>query len=147
LRLPDELAFLDDHDATVKPLRELAREWLALVPALWSAMFRPLVRPSWGTFGRACQAWVAAIAGGLPGSLVTGNLVVHFWGMPALWMILAALLAGAVAGASVGILVFLLPSFILRIVLERWIAHDNEAISAMDETANSENKIETECER
>jgi hypothetical protein len=134
LQLEDELYRRDDDEGkAVTPLRELAREWLVLVPALWSAMFRPLTRPSWKNLGGACVAWVALTIGGLPGSLAALDLTGHLWGIPAFWVMLLALLVGMVAGASAGILLFFLPFFILRIPFERWIAHDRETIQAMDE--------------
>lgn len=124
----DKPDFLDDHDATVTPLRNLAREWLALVPALWLAMFRPLVRPSLGNVGRALLAWGIAVSGGISGSLLAGSLVVHFWSTPASGVLLAVLLVGAIVGASGGVLVWFLPFVILYIVIERWIDHDKDKV-------------------
>jgi len=145
LHLQDELGLRNENDADVTPLRELVRKWLTMVPAIWSAMFRPLVRPTWDNIGGGCIAWFVATVGGLPGSLAALDLVGHLWGIPASAVMLTALVVGAIIGASLGILVAFLPWFAILVLLEHWPIRDKETADATDTASGAENMSETDA--
>ncbi len=76
---------------------------------MWHALFRPLYQLSWDSIGGSFIALIVVTVGGIPGALAALDLVGHLSGIPALIVMLIALVAGAIVGASVGILMIFLP--------------------------------------